>query len=114
MSDLYDKLPKSVLKENEANRHDDMVRLTEEYELPFEQIIELRFPRGGAGEFATMHLASVIMDTVHRNLCECPSVVNDPRRYALAVNAGQALFDLYQIMAEENLTARDMDDETIS
>lgn len=89
-------------EEIEATRLERLATAAEERETtPGELAVE--FAPGTAGCHEAMHLASVVMDTVDRHLCDHPAVLSNPDWYRLADEAQTCLFNLYQAIAEKHL-----------
>ncbi len=84
-------------EEIEETRLDRLSAAGENFDRSIEQLVA-DFAPGTVGCHEAMHLASVVMDTVDRHLCDHPAVLSNPDWYRLADEAQTALFNLYQAM----------------
>lgn len=68
------------------------------------------FAPGSFGCHEALHTTSLLMENVSAYLTEHPAILLDGDFYRLAMQAHQALFDLYQAIGEKHL-ASNSDDE---
>lgn len=87
-------------EEIEETRLDRLAEAAEGFDRPIEQLTA-DFAPGTVGCHEATHLASVLMDTVDRHLCDHPAVLSNPDWYRLADEAQTALYNLYQAMAAQ-------------
>ncbi|MBB4287863.1 hypothetical protein [Roseospira goensis] len=69
-----------------------------------------KFQPGSYGCHEALHMASFLMESVDGSVLEHPAVVLNPEWFALAAQAHDALFALYQAIGAAHLDAPDVSD----
>ncbi|GAB4067980.1 hypothetical protein KHC28_11280 [Ancylobacter sonchi] len=89
-------------EEVEKTRLEQLAAAAEERETTPEELAA-DFAPGTFGCHEALQMASVFNDSVERHLADHPSILTNPEWYALAHEAGLALWNLYQAIGGEHL-----------
>lgn len=93
-------------EEVEKTRLEQLAAAAEERETTPEELAA-DFKPGTFGCHEALHMASVFNNLVEERLAEHPAVLTNPEWYALAHEAGLALWNLYQAIGAEHLREED-------